>query len=263
MKKIESLQNLKIKQLVKLKKNHERKKTGLFIIEGRKELERAYLAQVGIDYVLLCLELVGDIPEYLKDNEEKIYYVSQEVFNKISYKENPGGILAVAKRQDMEFKDLKLKKNALVVVLESVEKPGNLGAILRSADATRVDVIIVCDKRTDIYNPNVIRASIGTVFNVPLVVDNKKNVLSFLQKNKIFSFATTPRASQFYTEMDFTKAMALVVGTEHEGLSDFWLKNTDAQIKIPMLGEIDSLNASVSTAVVLYEIIRQRGLNVV
>ena len=258
MKKIESLHNLKIKQVQKLKKNHERKKTGLFIIEGRKELERAYLAQVEMDYVLLCLELAGDIPRYLKDNEEKIYYVSQEVFKKISYKENPDGVLAVVKRQDMELKDLKLRKNALVVVLESVEKPGNLGAILRSADATRVDAIIVCDKRTDIYNPNVIRASLGTVFSDQIVICSTQQAISWLQKNKISIYAAAPQAKNIYAEADYRGATAIVVGAEHQGLSQTWLKAASQKIKIPMQGKINSLNASVSTAIILFEAMRQR-----
>lgn len=263
MNNIESLQNIKIKQIIKLRNNHERKKTGLFIIEGREELGRAYQSNVETEYILLSSDLLNNIPAYLKNEERKIYYLPLEIFKKISYKENPDGILAVAKRKDVEINDLKINKNALVLILESLEKPGNLGAILRSADASQVDAVIVCDQRTDIYNPNVIRASLGTVFSVPLVVAEKENVLFWLKRNKIFSFATTPRAKKFYTEIDFTKSTALVIGTEHEGLSDFWIQNTDAQIKIPMLGKIDSLNVSVSTAVILYEIIRQRGINIV
>ncbi len=263
MEKIESLQNFKIKQVVKLGKNHERKKTGLFVVEGLKELERAYRAGMEMEYILFCSDLLDSIPEYLNDDEGKIYDVSQEVLKKISYKENPDGVLAVAKRKEVDLNDLKLKKNPLLVVLEAVEKPGNLGAILRSADASGVDAIIVCDARTDIYNPNVIRASLGTVFSMQVAISNKEESLTYLQKNKISSFATSPNASQFYTEQNLQGPVAVIIGTEHEGLSDFWLRNVDEQIKIPMLGMTDSLNVSVSTAVVLYEVIRQRGENVV
>jgi TrmH family RNA methyltransferase len=263
MEKIDSLQNFKIKQVQKLKGNHERKKSGLFVVESVEDLAKVFLAEMEIEYIFLCSNLLDNVPAYLKGYEQKIYYVPEDLFKKISYKENPEGILAVAKRKDLYLDNLQLKKNPLVVVLESVEKPGNLGAILRSADATQVDAVIVCDRRTDIYNPNVIRASLGTVFDVPVVVANKEATLKWLQENKIFSFATALSANQFYTKFDFTKSSALIIGTEHEGLSEFWLQRADNQIKIPMLGQIDSLNASVSTAVILYEIIRQRGQNIV
>jgi len=263
MEKIESLQNSKVKQVVKLKKNHERKKTGLFVVEGIKELERAFLAHIEMEYILVNLDLLDSIPEYLKKHQEKIYYVSKNLFEKISYKENPDGILAVAKRKKLNLENILLKKNSLIVVLEAVEKPGNLGAILRSADATSVDALIICDSRTDIYNPNVIRASLGTVFNMQVVISEKEEVVKYLQKNKIFSFATSPDASKFYTEQNFNIPLALIIGTEHNGLSDFWLNQADEKIKIPMLGVVDSLNASVSTAVILYEIIRQRNKNIV
>lgn len=263
MEKIESLQNSKIKQVVKLGKNHERKKTGLFVVEGLEELGQAHRAEIEMEYILFCSDLLDSIPEYLNDDKGKIYDVSQEVLKKISYKESPDGILAVAKRKEIDLNKLKLKKNPLLVVLEAVEKPGNLGAILRSADASGVDAVIVCDARTDIYNPNVIRASLGTVFSMQVAISNKEEVLIYLQKNKISSFASTPNASQFYTEQNFQESVAVIIGTEHEGLSDFWLQGADKQIKIPMLGVVDSLNASVSAAVVLYEAIRQRGENVV
>lgn len=263
MKKIESVQNIKIKQIQRLKKNHERKKTGLFIIEGKEELRKALLSKINLEYIFLSLDILKEIPDFLKEKQDQIFLVSEEIFKKISYRENSEGVLAVAKRQELKLKDIELKENALILILESLEKPGNLGAILRTADAGGIDALIICDSHTDIYNPNVIRASIGAVFNLPLVLSKKEEVFLWLKKNKIKSFATSPRAKINYTQENFKDSLALIIGTEHEGLSEDCLRRADKQIKIPMFGKSDSLNASVSTAIIVYEIIRQRDKNIV
>jgi len=254
--KIDSLVNPKIKNIVKLRESsRERKEQGLFLIEGHREISLALKA--GIEIINLIYS-----PEYIKKElaieEEKIIEVSKKVFSKISYRENPDGFLAVAKRSEAVLADLKLKTKPLVVVLEAVEKPGNLGAVLRTADAAGLDAVIINDLKTDLYNPNVIRASQGTIFTVKVILSSAEETVEFCRKNDLKILATTPEANKEYTEVDYGKGSAVVMGTEDKGLSAKWLKAADEKIKISMRGKIDSLNVSVSAAVVLFEAVRQR-----
>jgi TrmH family RNA methyltransferase len=253
---IESLVNPKIKEMVKLRESsQERKEQGLFIIEGHREVSLALKSGVEIENLIYC-------PDYIRQelaiDEEKIIEVSKKVFDKISYRENPDGFLAIAKNKEQTLADIKLSKKALIVILEAVEKPGNLGAILRTADAAGVDAVIINDPKTDIYNPNVIRASQGTVFTVATVISSISETIKFCQKNKIKILATTPDADKEYAEADYRQAAAVVMGAEDKGLSQTWLKAAEEKIKIKMRGKIDSLNVSVSTAIILFEALRQR-----
>lgn len=184
--------------------------------------------------------------------------VSRAVFEKISYRDNPDGWLAVFPTSKVSLNDLKLSSSPLIIIAESVEKPGNLGAILRTADAAHADALIVSDPRTDIYNPNVVRASRGTLFTVPTVEASNQDALSFLRRNGIKILAATPQAVRVYTDQDLRGPLAVAVGTEDQGLTDFWLKEADIQVKIPMLGLVNSLNVSIAAALIVYEAVRQR-----
>jgi TrmH family RNA methyltransferase len=187
------------------------------------------------------------------------FEVSLPVFQKMAYREHSDGILALVRTKSHTLGDLNLSNNPFVIVLEAVEKPGNLGAILRTADAAGADAVIICDPLTDVYNPNVIRSSVGCVFTVPLAVATGSDVFSFLKENEMQIFAAELQASRWYQDTDFTRPSAIIMGTEADGLTDFWIENADARIKIPMRGIIDSLNVSVSTAVLTFEAMRQRG----
>ncbi len=269
--KIESAQNEKIKNIVKLRESRsERKKQGLFVIEGRREISLAVAGPVksgragakqfnwaGVEIVNLfyCADYAK---QKLEMADEKIIEVSKKVFEKISYRENPDGLLAVAKIKELKLENIKLSASPLLIILEAVEKPGNLGAILRTADAVGADAVIINDAGTDIYNPNVIRASQGTAFTVPMVISLVKQTKEFCRKYKIKIFATTPSAKLDYVDADYKGGCAILLGAEDKGLSQEWLKAADEKIKITMHGRIDSLNVSVSAAVVLFEAVRQR-----
>lgn len=255
MKKIISLQNENIKRIVKLRKAGKRKKSDSIIIEGKKEIELALSSEMKIIEFYFCPEIAGAFDFNIGEN--KITEVSKAVFEKISYREAPDGYLAIARPRYLNLAEISLNKKPLILVLENVEKPGNLGALLRTALAAEIDLVIINDQQTDIYNPNVIRASRGAVFIVPVLNLSLEETKKFLKKNKIKSFAATGKAEKEYTEADFTNSSAIVLGTESKGLSKEWLASADELIKIPMKGGIDSLNVSVSGAIIIYEALRQ------
>ena len=263
MEKIVSVQNIRIKNIQKLSaKSKERKTQGLFVIEGAREIGLALAGSYSLDSVFYCPELFAETgcSGVLQSINPKILCeVSVAVFEKIAYREGSDGILAVAKPKDHRLASLNLPENPFVIVLESVEKPGNLGAILRTADAAGVDALIVCDPLTDVYNPNTIRSGLGCIFTVPVAVSENTEALSFLKNKGIRTFAAELQTSQWYQDTDFRGPAAIVMGTEADGLSQFWLKNADERIKIPMRGKINSLNVSVATAVITFEAMRQRG----
>lgn len=259
---ITSLQNPAIKNIVRLSKNRERKDQQLFVIEGARELSLALQSGYHPQAVYVCRELFEKTkyPEVLNAVPlEVVFDISEEVFEKVAYRENSDGIVALAQPKRHRLDDLELSANPFLVVLESVEKPGNLGAILRTADAAAVDAVVVCDPQTDLYNPNVVRSSVGGLFTVQTAVCTSQEALSWLDEKRIFSFAAELQAAEFYQNVDFTHPSAIVMGTEADGLSDFWLDNASKRIKIPMRGKIDSLNVSVSTAILTFEAMRQRG----
>ena len=259
---ISSTQNPKIKNIIRLAKSRERREQGLFIIEGARELSLALAAKYEIDSVFLCPLLFAktDYPLVLESiPESKICEVSEGVFNKIAYREGSDGLLVLAKPKQHTLLNLYLPDNPIIITLEAVEKPGNLGAILRTADAAQADAVIICDPATDLYNPNVVRSSVGCLFTVPIAVCSSEEALSFFNQKGIKTFAAELQASRWYHETDFTSPSAIVMGTEADGLTPFWIDNADERIKIPMRGKIDSLNVSVSTAILTFEAMRQRG----
>lgn len=252
---ITSKTNPKIKNVVKLQKSSERREQNRIIIEGRREIERAIACGFVIDTLFICNELNAQSSD-LKANV--VEEVSLEVFEKIAYREGSDGLLAVAIPKYAELKDFKPKKNPLIIVLETVEKPGNLGAVMRTADAAGVDAVIIADPRTDLFNPNAIRASIGTIFSVPLFACSSEECIKWLKENDITIYCTYLKASIDYLEADFKKGSAIVMGTESTGISDIWVEAADQNLIIPMQGIADSLNVSVTTAIVVFEAIRQR-----
>ena len=260
---INSPQNSRIKNICRLSViGRERKEQGLFVIEGARELSLAFVGGYIPDSVYICPGLFAKngYSEILRSVPSTILCeVNEAVFQKIAYRESSDGILALVRPKSHRLSDLQLPDNPFVIVLEAVEKPGNLGAILRTADAAKADAVIVCNPSTDIYNPNTIRASIGCVFTVPVAIGSNPEVLTFLQNRGIQTFAAELTAAQWYQDSDFTLPSAIIMGTEAEGLSNFWLNRADKRIKIPMRGVIDSLNVSVSTAILTFEAMRQRG----
>jgi len=258
---ITSLQNQQIKDVVKLSVDAgERRKQNLFVIEGARELSLAVSAGYNIRKLFVCNEFLSASGKKLVTKNIPVEEVSVESFQKMAYREKSDGIIAVSVPKQFSLDKLQLPEKPFIIVLESVEKPGNLGAILRTADAAGVDAIIVCDPQTDFYNPNVIRSSIGCVFTKQVVACTSKEALQWMRQKGICIFAADLAASEWYHETDFTQSSAIVMGTEANGLTDFWLRNADRRIKIPMRGCIDSLNVSVSTAVITFEAMRQRKI---
>lgn len=262
---ITSTQNPKIKSAIKLQDRRERDETGLFLIEGYRELKRA------IDSGVVQFEAIFACPEfYLGTNEDaliahvdaKIFTCSKEVFAKLSYRDRPDGLVAVARQMRRTltslFPIINEKKNPFLLIAEAIEKPGNLGTILRSSDAVGIDGVIVCDRCTDIYNPNVVRASVGTLFTIPVVEATSAETLIWLQEKKIQVVAATPSAPQEFTEANLSGPVAIVVGTEQIGLSELWMHAADVRVSIPMKGIADSLNVATATTLLLYEVLRQR-----
>jgi RNA methyltransferase, TrmH family len=257
---ITSTQNPKVKSLLALEKPRERRKQQLFVVEGAKEVRMALEAGYKIGNIFFCEEILDQHESSDLLQEDKLLVpVSKEVFDKIAIRESSGGILAVAEQKTHRLQDIKLSKNPLLLILEAVEKPGNLGAILRTADAAGVDAVIICDPQTDFYNPNVIRSSVGCVFTKQIASATSEETIAWLRKNEIKIFCTYLKASKPYHETDFTGPSAIVMGTEATGLSDGWVQNSSANIIIPMQGKIDSMNVSNAAAVVVFEAMRQRG----
>lgn len=254
---ITSLQNPRVKHIVRLRDDkRQRQMDGLMLVEGFDEIQLALSAGYKPQTVLSAPELASRQIDQV--NAETIT-VNRSVFEKLSYRQNPDGWLAIFSIPRVSLDDLKLSQTPLIIVAESIEKPGNLGAILRTADAARVDALFVCDPRVDAYSPNVVRASRGTLFTVPVIETNSAQAVVFLQRSGIQVLAATPSAEEEYTRQDLRGPLAVVVGTEAEGLSNFWLSQADLKVKIPMMGKVNSLNVSVSTALIIYEAIRQRG----
>jgi TrmH family RNA methyltransferase len=189
-----------------------------------------------------------------------VFELSRPVFAKVSYRDRPDGLLAVAPQWKHTLADLRLKAPPLLLVVEGIEKPGNLGTLLRSADAAGVDAVLVCDPVTDLFNPNVVRSSTGVLFSVPVVVTESAEVRAWLRDLGIRAVATTPAAPALYTESDLRGPLAIIMGSEQYGLSEFWLKESDLLVCIPMAGQADSLNVAMAAIITLFETVRQRGL---
>ena len=254
---ISSLQNQRVKQVMLLQqKSSERRKTGLFVVEGVRELGHCMKAGYVVDSIYYCASLFSDMSVLV--GVEHVYEVTPQVYEKMAYRGSTEGLLAVVKAKAHGLDTLNLPENPLIMVLESVEKPGNLGAVLRSADAAGADAVILCDPLTDLYNPNLIRASIGALFTVPTVAVGNKECIAFLKERGIKILTAQLQDSELYYDMDMTCGTAIVMGTEATGLTNEWRLAADAHIRIPMCGQLDSLNVSVSAAILLYEAVRQR-----
>ena len=261
--KITSLTNPRVKQIVRLKDSAARKESGLIVVDGLREITRELEAKIDLKEIYTCHELLkGEgrmLWKKLSALKKPLYETTKEVFEKISYGERQDGILIVCEARASFLSDVPTTKQPLIVVVEHVEKPGNLGAIIRTADSAGVDGVIVCDAKTDIYNPNVIRASMGTVFSIKIVVSSNEAAYKFLKSKEVTICTARPQAKMIYTEGNFRRPVAIVVGSEEKGLSDFWIGHSDTDLKIPMHGRADSLNVSTSTAILLYEALRQRS----
>ena len=257
---ITSLQNPKIKRAQKLKERRARNESGLFLIEGYRELRRAVDAGVKMEMLFICpFFFLGDNENALiaECHAEPIVCLPH-VFEKLSYRDRPDGLIAIAVQMQTKLSQLKLKTDPFLVIAESIEKPGNLGTILRSADAAGADGVIVCDQCTDIYNPNVVRSSVGTLFTLPVIEASTAEVLAYLKEHRIQIIAATPSAEKSFTKMPLTGPIAIAVGTEQLGLSKAWMQEADLRVRIPMHGVADSLNVATATTLLLYEVLRQR-----
>ncbi|WP_346881233.1 RNA methyltransferase [uncultured Algibacter sp.] len=261
MKEITSIQNNFIKQLVLLKdKSRERKKTGQCLIEGQREIVLAIQGGYKLKTILYYPELFSkeQLQNIFPDHTNSIE-VSKEVYQKLAYRDTTEGVLAVANSKEHLIENLSFSsKNPLVLIAEAPEKPGNIGAILRTADAANVDAVIIANPKTDLYNPNIIRSSVGCLFTNNIGMGNTDQIIDFLKSKNINIYCATLQASVNYHTQDFKQPTAIVVGTEATGLSDEWLKNATQNIIIPMQGEIDSMNVSVAAGILVFEAKRQR-----
>jgi TrmH family RNA methyltransferase len=252
-----SAQNPKIKQIIKLRERRHREAAGVLLIEGAAELQLAVASGVQPATVFHCEELNG--PPLIFPAATQIITVARAAFEKIAYRENPDGWLAIAPTPNWSLSGLQLRQPPLLLVAEAVEKPGNLGAMLRTADAAGVDALLVCDPATDLGNPNVIRASRGALFTVPVAQASTAETLNWLKRQHIQIVAATPSATANYTAVDMRGPVAIAVGAEDDGLSAEFLQQADVQVRIPMVGRVNSLNVSTSAALLLYEAVRQRS----
>lgn len=264
---ITSLQSPHVKHIVKLRDRSERDKSMQFLIEGYRELLRATDTKFPIASLYICPKLFlgsneSALIEQVLRQGGKIWDCSEAVFRKISYRDRPDGLLGIASQRHLFLKDLDdhlaSLKNPFLVVAEAIEKPGNLGTILRSSDAAKIDGLIVCDKCTDIYNPNVVRSSVGCLFTVPVHEAKTEETIRWLKKKEISIVAATPSALLEFTDVDLTGPIAIAVGTEQLGLSSAWMDEASLKVRIPMHGVADSLNVAMATTLLLYEALRQR-----
>ena len=261
---ISSPSNPKLKYVVKLRSCSMREESGEMIVEGYRECRRALDLGYHPRAIFHCPDL------YLKNENEdtliadaakagaEVFTCSKVCFEKIAYKERPDGLLMIGPHVSIKLKDLKLPENALVIVTEAIEKPGNLGTILRSADAAKVAAVIVCDRTTDIHNPNVVRASTGTMFSVPIVEATSDEALAFLKEHNFKILAATPHAEKLHFEVNLTGNVAIALGAEQYGLTAKWMDGAELRVRIPMLGLADSLNVSAAATILVYEAVRQR-----
>ena len=258
--KITSARNERIRQVLELQeKSRTRRALGLFVVEGRRELEHCLEAGYELDSVFWCPEILPELPQELIGGDVPVSELTAELYGKIAYRGGTEGLVARVKARPHTLEDLTLKDNPLIVVLESVEKPGNLGAVFRSADAAGADAVIICDPLTDLYNPNLIRSSIGGVFTVQSAVCDSASAISWLKARGMKILTAQLQDSSWYYDVNMKGGTAIVIGTEATGLTEQWREAADAHIRIPMLGALDSLNASVSAAILLFEAVRQRN----
>lgn len=262
MKQISSIQNPIIKNLVQLQeKSKVRKNTGTFIIEGRREVSLALIGNFKIQTVLFCSDYISEheIVTLIKDSQTiSLIEITKEVYQKLAYRDTTEGLIAVAENKSNQLSNLNLRENPLILIAESPEKPGNIGALLRTADAANIDAVIIANPKSDLYNPNVIRSSVGCVFTNQIALASSGEVISFLKERNISIYSAILQEAKPYYTQNFTEATAIVVGTEATGLSEIWRNESKQNIIIPMEGAIDSMNVSVAAAILLFEAKRQR-----
>jgi TrmH family RNA methyltransferase len=255
---ISSQQNPRVKRVLNLQQKAAlRKAEGVFVVEGGREVERAIAS--GYTPQEIWMVEGEPLPLFMQQKQHTIITCSAQVFSKISYREGATEVVAIFPIKPHTLQNLRLPANPLLVVVEDVEKPGNLGAILRTCNGLGADAVLVCNPQTDIYNPNVIRNSLGGFFDIPVVVCKNEEALAFLHENNIQVFSAYLKASIPYHTADYTTPTALVFGSEANGLTNVWVNNTKQNIIVPMHGVVDSLNVSVAVAIVLAEAMRQRG----
>ena len=260
---IQSRQNPRIKHLVKLRNRSERNRHSEFLIEGLRELSHALDCQKPLKELYFCSDYFrNDEAALLIDKAQELTIplieLTPSVFDKITHRESPDGLLGVAQTWETSLKEIKLSSNPLLVIADSIEKPGNLGSLMRSVEATGADALILCNPITDIFNPNVVRASQGLLFSLPIVVASAEEIHAFLKENTIHLIATTPQASTHYWDADLRQPTAILMGSEKDGLDEHWLNQADTQVTIPLEGKADSLNISTAAVLTLYEALRQR-----
>lgn len=261
MKTITSIHNPLIKSLLQLQdKAKSRKQSGSFLIEGKREVELAIQGGYIIETVLFLADLItfDEVNNAIRHSIDLIQ-ITKEVYQKLAYRDTTEGIIAVAKSKSVKLNDLKLSKNPLILVAEAPEKPGNIGALLRTADAARLDAVLIANPKTDIYNPNVVRSSVGGLFTNQIATGTTDEIIEFLKQRKINFYCATLQDSNAYYKEDFRKPTAIVVGTEATGLSQKWREESTQNIYIPMQGHLDSMNVSVAAAILIFEAKRQRG----
>ncbi len=264
---ITSPQNAKIKFLNQLKeKSRVRKKEGCFIIEGKREINLALEGKYTITQVYYCSSIISydEVISMFSNikNEIEVFEITIEIYQKLAYRTTTEGILAVAKSKNLSIHNLALpSKSPLILIAEAPEKPGNIGALLRTADAAQLDAVLIANPKTDLYNPNIIRSSVGCLFTNTIATGSSIDIIQFLKKNNINIYGAALQASVNYHTQDYTKPSAIVVGTEATGLSEDFLSNTTQNIKIPMSGVIDSMNVSVAAGILIFEAKRQRNFS--
>jgi TrmH family RNA methyltransferase len=260
LKVITSVQNPLIKSLVQLQeKAKARKQSGTFLIEGQREIQLAIQGGYELETLLFFPELIDPISVNQLSQQIPLIEINKEVYQKLAYRDTTEGILAIARTKSMQLSDLKLSNNPLILIAEAPEKPGNIGALLRTADAANLDAVIIANPKSDMYNPNIVRSSVGGLFTNQIAVGSTSEIITFLQQNNINFYSATLQNSTSYHIQDFTKPTALVVGTEATGLSQEWRDKATQNINIPMQGAIDSMNVSVAAAILIYEAKRQRN----
>jgi RNA methyltransferase, TrmH family len=261
LKQITSSQNPFIKSLVQLQeKAKARRQSGTFLIEGQREVMLAKKGGYTIETVLFLPEMLTE--QQVKDlagRQTELIEISKEVYQKLAYRDTTEGIIAIANSKSLTLNELELGDNPLIMVAEAPEKPGNIGALLRTADAANLDAVIIANPKSDMYNPNIVRSSVGCLFTNQIATGTTEEVIDFLKSKNISIYCATLQDSTYYHTQDYTTPTALVVGTEATGLSDDWRKASTKNIIIPMQGEIDSMNVSVAAAILIFEAKRQRG----
>lgn len=262
---ISSTKNTRVKEIVKMRKRSFRDELGVLVVEGYRAVRRALDNNWPMQQLFVCPGLFlgsneADLIEDARKRGAEIFNCSEDVFCKMAYRERPEGILGIAPRIGQKLDELPAQDHPLYLIGESIEKPGNLGTMLRSSDATGVDAVVVCDRCTDLNNPNVVRASVGTLFTVPVIEAGTPETIAWMRGHGVQTIAATPSATDCYTDIDLTKPSAIVVGSEQYGLHEEWMKEADVQVVIPMLGKADSLNVAAAATILLYEAVRQRQL---